>query len=91
MTLYQQLTHRLRWSNGPGLGDTVSERPRHQKTLEFLDGPDGTVVEIPEDVGVDVAFLLRIGAIQELPAGRAPGKEPAPHGKTARESHPRLD
>lgn len=73
--IYQQLAHRLRWSNGPGLGDTVSERPRHPKTREFLDGPEGTIVDIPEDAGVDVAFLLQVGAIAPIPAA-----EVDPHG-----------
>lgn len=68
MTQYQQITHRLRWSNGPGKGDTVSERPRDRSTREFLDGPAGTIVDIPEDaIGVDVAMLLRTGAIAPLP------------------------
>lgn len=63
MTQYQQLTHRLRFNMGPGRPDIVSERPMNRKR-EFLDGEEGTVVEIPAGaVGVDVAMLLRTGAI----------------------------
>ena len=64
---YRQISHRLRWSNGPGLGDTVSERPRDKSTREYLDMPAGTVVDISEDAPVDVRSLLMIGAIEMLP------------------------
>ena len=64
---YQQLTHRLRFNMGPGTPDVVSERPMNRKR-EFLDGEEGTVVEIPAGaIGVDVAMLLRTGAIAVIP------------------------
>jgi hypothetical protein len=63
--LYQQLTRGLRWPLGPGQGDFFSERPTDSKG-RFTDGEAGTTVEIPEGAPVDVAFLLRIGAIAPL-------------------------
>ena len=69
--IYRQVSRKLRWSLGPGLGERVSERPRDKKTGAFLDADTPTLVEIGDaDIaaGVDVDALLRIGAIEMLPA-----------------------
>lgn len=82
MTQYRQVTQRLRWSLGPGRGERVSERPRHKKTREYSDldeaGQSTTVVDITEaDVaaGLDLPFLLRIGALEPLPEHSASDTE----------------
>ena len=76
MTLYRQITHRLRLQMGPGKPDVTSERPRQKKTGIYLDiGPDGrstTTVDIPADALADVPGLLRVGAIEALPPEPAP-------------------
>lgn len=70
---YRQLAHRLRITR-PGKPDKVSERPREgsQKAGwgRFLDDDKPTLITIEPGDQVDVAFLLQVGAIAELPAKR---------------------
>lgn len=74
---YRQLTQRIRVQR-PGRPDLVSERPRQKSgARRFLD-TDGapTLVTFEDDDLVDVARLLRIGAI-------APWPPPLARAKTA--------
>lgn len=88
---YRVITKRLRIPQGPGKPDRVVERPsrkaRDQTGTwdEYLDDLEPTLVTFaPEDV-VDVAFLLRCGAIAD-PAPEGKEKEVRADGKTCRHS-----
>jgi hypothetical protein len=63
---YRQLTQRLRVQR-PGRPDLVSERPREEGgARRFLDSDAApTLVTFEDGELVDVAWLLRIGAIVE--------------------------
>ena len=64
---YRQVAHRLRiQSDTPGAGSRDSERPRNKDTGRYLDNDETTVTILPTDA-VDVAALLRSGAIVPLP------------------------
>lgn len=78
---YCQHAHRLRFNRPPGQPDHVSTRRRNDRSGEYLDGPAGTQVTVPEDaVGFDLAFALRIGALAPLPCDAHPGETPAEEG-----------
>lgn len=64
MTLYRQLTWKMRWHALSG-GDRFSERPRAPNRGRYLDLPPEppTLVELSEQDRVDVADLLRCGVI----------------------------
>ena len=64
---YRQITQKLRLQYGPGKPDVVSERPRHEASGRYLDNGETYVELTGEEVGVDVAMLLAIGAIEPLP------------------------
>lgn len=83
---YCQHAHKLRLNMGPGITDVVSERPRHKRTGEFLDGLAGTQIAVPDGVlGFDVAFALRVGQLAELPCADHPGEE-VKRGKNSKPS-----
>lgn len=76
--MFCQHAHKLRINRPPGVADLVSERPRHRKTGQFLDGVAGTQVEIPPDAaGFDLGAALRSGAITPLPCAEHPGERSA--------------
>lgn len=82
---YCQHAHKLRINRPPGVEDLVSERPRNRKTGQFLDGADGTRVELPADaVRFDVGMALRTGAVAPLPCPAHPGEQPSDDGRSAR-------
>ncbi len=69
---FRQLAQRIRVQR-PGRPDLVSERPRQKSgARHFLDS-DGapTLVTFEDDDRVDVAYLLRIGAITPWPPADA--------------------
>jgi hypothetical protein len=64
--IYRQLAHKLRINRGPGRPDKYSERPRvgqRGNWREFTDEDEPTLIEFDEFDQVDLAGLLRIGAI----------------------------
>lgn len=66
MTVYRQITHKLRIPRGPGNPDLVSVRPRHKKSGAYQDSDDKpTLVEFDELCRVDLEFLQTLGAIVE--------------------------
>lgn len=78
---FRQIAPALRWPVGEGLGtQRLSKRPRDRRTLEFLDGEDGTIVEFEEEARIDVAHLLERGWIERIDqrthAARMPLPEP---------------
>lgn len=85
--IYRQIAHRLRLDMGPGNADVVSERPRRKRDGVYLDldddGQSTTRLEIPDGARVNVAELLRIGAIEEVPRWRSAHNEPVPEGEVA--------
>ena len=99
MTIYRQLAPRIRVQRGPGQPDYVSERPRTKPGGPFTDSDSApTLVEFDDGCIVNVAFLLRTGAIAEvsLPESppelsppqrsrRVPAGEPAVLGPSAEE------
>ena len=72
-----QLTRRIRLQYGPGKPDIESERPYREDDAGnpiYTDDPEKnpTVVDIDENVvRIDVAALLRSGAIREMPKAKA--------------------
>jgi hypothetical protein len=76
-TTYRQLTQRIRVQR-PGRPDLVSERPRETAgRRRFKDTDDApTLITFEDDDQVDVARLLRIGAIAPWPAADAPAPVP---------------
>lgn len=77
-TTYCQHAHLLRLKR-PGQPEQESERPRHKKSGAYLDLPDGTQVEVPDDVvGFDVEHALRVGTIVPLPCAEHPRDAPKP-------------
>lgn len=67
MTVYRQISPRIRVQRGPGKPDFVSERPRATPAGPFTDSDDApTLVEFDADCIVNVGFLLRAGAIVEV-------------------------
>jgi hypothetical protein len=76
VTVYRQISRRLRFNRGPGLADLVSERPRtldvttnrYRYTDLDANGESTTTVDISDDVQADVAALIRSGAIEPMPA-----------------------
>ena len=69
-TTYRQITHRLDFYKGVGKDRVrvVSERPRDQPTGRYLDDDAPTLVTIDDSCDVDVDWLLKLGAIEPLPA-----------------------
>ena len=64
---WRQIAQRLRFTkDAPPRADRVSERPRHPKTLAFLDEDAPTLITFEPDDAVDVPSLLRAGAIMPL-------------------------
>jgi hypothetical protein len=66
---YRQITHRLRIHGAKG--ERTSERPRQGSRKagwgEYTDSDEQpTLVEFQDGDKVDLAFLLQIGAIQEV-------------------------
>lgn len=61
--IYRQISHRLRWHRGPGLGECVSERPRDARSGAYSDEAAPTLITIEASDPVDVAQLLASGAI----------------------------
>ena len=75
MTIYRQLSPRIRVQRGPGKPDFVSERPRATPAGPFTDSDDApTLVEFDADCIVNIGFLLRAGAIVEVQAARGRGR-----------------
>ncbi len=70
---FRQIAPNLRWPVGEGLGTQhLSKRPRDPRTLAFLDGEDGTIIEFEDGARVDVDQLLARGWIVRAdPAGKA--------------------
>lgn len=64
---YIQIAHRLRIQRGPGKPDTVSERPREQKTGRYTDTDAPTLIALHKGDLADVDSLLALGAIEEQP------------------------
>lgn len=61
---YRQFTQRLRIQRGPGNPDLVSERPRDQKSRNYLDSDaKPTLITLSEGDLADVPALLASGAI----------------------------
>lgn len=78
---FRQIAPALRWPVGEGLGtQRLSKRPRDRRTLEFLDGEEGTIVEFEDEARIDVARLLERGWIERIDqrthAARMPIDEP---------------
>lgn len=78
---FRQIAPALRWPVGEGLGtQRLSKRPRDRRTLEFLDGEEGTIVEFEDEARIDVAQLLERGWIERIDqrthAARMPLPEP---------------
>ena len=81
---YRQIAHLLRVKRGPGRERLISERPRKEiKGMPvYTDSPEQpTLVTFDEHCRVDVAMLLRTGAVVEWTAP-APKAAKRPEGKT---------
>lgn len=71
---YRQIGERIRINHGPGKGETLSERPRHESG-RYLDEDKPTTISFKQGDLVDVDFLLAIGAIEPLPAPKKGAKD----------------
>lgn len=80
MTAYRQIAHRLRLQLPPGRPHIESERPRAKKGGRYLDldaeGRSTTTIDIPDEAVPNAAQLLKVGAIEPLPAERSAGNAP---------------
>jgi hypothetical protein len=74
---FRQLAPKLRWPVGDGFAhQTESVRPRNKATLRFED-PEGTFITFEDDARVNVAQLIRTGALAiEAPAPPTPPVPP---------------
>lgn len=86
---FRQIAPNLRWPVGGGLGTQhLSKRPRDRKTLEFMDGDEGTILEFEDDARVDVAYLLQRGWIERIDQRTHAAKKPLPDPVIVQPSEP---